>query len=290
MHQASAVTNCDWGIDPTDPDPGAKWSTHLNGARNLARAAIWNAAHCRSNDVAGVMDDTLSALRVGQQVSRSALIGCLVDMAVQNIVSSYVAQNLSLFRGTDGQRLATAFDDPSYEEEPSRAMEQEADRLDRLLAKLPSLPADEAEKDISGLYGWSDANPAAISRDQALAQIKQVADSERELAKALASSSEDELEAWQQHSTALDASSPLAKENLSAQELFVNKVQGVEVNRAMVVAGLAVAQGGTDALPLTPDPSSGQPFVYTETSDGFELRSTYQMNDKPMTMRFKQRP
>jgi hypothetical protein len=247
MHQASAVTNCDWGIDPTDP--GAKWLTHLNGSRNLARAAIWNAAHCRSNDVAGVMDDTLSALRVGQQVSQSALIGCLVDMAVQNITSSYVAQNLSRFRGTDSQRLAAAFNDPSYREEPSRAMEQEADRLDRLLAKLPSLPADEAEKEISGVYGWTDASPSEVSQEQAIPQIKQVADSERELASALASSSDDDYEAWLKSSTELQASNPLAKGTLGSLELFVDKVQSAEVNRALVVAGLAVAQGGADALP-----------------------------------------
>lgn len=289
MHQASAVTNCDWGIDPTDPDPGAKWLTHLNGSRNLARAAIWNAAHCRSNDVVGVMDDTLSALRVGQQVSRSALIGCLVDMAVQSIVSSYVAENLSLFRGTDGQRLAAAFDDPAYEEEPSRGMEQEADRLDRLLAKLPSLPADEAQKEISDLFMFSKVDTSEMSQDLVLAQIKQIAGSERELAKALASSSEDQLEVWQQDATALESSNPLAKEDLSANESFLNKVRWAEINRALVVAGFAVAQAGANALPSYPDPSSGQPFVYTETSGGFQLQSAYQMNGKPMTMQFKSR-
>jgi hypothetical protein len=67
----------------------------------------------------------------------------------------------------------------------------------------------------------------------------------------------------------------------------VAKVRAAEVNRALVVAGLAVAENGPDALAAHPDPSSGQPFVYTETADGFVLQSSHQLNGKPMTMQFK---
>jgi hypothetical protein len=42
-----------------------------------------------------------------------------------------------------------------------------------------------------------------------------------------------------------------------------------------------------DALQSYSDPASGQPFVYTETADGFELQSAYQVYGKPMTMQFK---
>jgi hypothetical protein len=31
----------------------------------------------------------------------------------------------------------------------------------------------------------------------------------------------------------------------------------------------------------------GQPFGYTETTNGFELQSCYQVNGKPMMMQFK---
>ena len=50
MHQASAVTNCDWGVEPI------MWDTklpYLNASRQLARAVVWNAAHCRPNDATG---------------------------------------------------------------------------------------------------------------------------------------------------------------------------------------------------------------------------------------------
>ncbi len=283
MHQASSVTNCDWGIDPKTFAPKL---SDLNGARNIARAAIWSAAHCRSNDVTGATDDAVSALQLGQQISRTAVIGCLVDIAVQSITSSYVTQNLGLFRDANGARLAAAFDNPAYQEAPSRAMEQDADSLDRLVTKLSSLPTGEAEKQLAELYGLSDPDISIMNRDLFLVDMKQVVDLDRELAKALTPSSEDELETWRTHSTELTASNPLASVN-KAYDAFVDRAQRAAVSRAMVVAGLAVAQNGTDALQSHTDPSSGKTFLYTGTPDGFELQSSFEVNGKPMKMQFK---
>ena len=94
------------------------------------------------------------------------------------------------------------------------------------------------------------------------------------------------MEIWRTHSTELTASNPLAKVN-EAYDLFVNKAQRAAVSRVMVMAGLAVAQEGPDALALHPDPASGEPFQYTKADDGFELQSSFEVNGKPMTMRFK---
>jgi hypothetical protein len=285
MHQASTVTNCDWGIDPTAFD--AKLP-HLTPARSIARAAIWHAARCRSNNVAGATEDLLSALLMGRNVSRSALIGYLVDQSVQDMVSTYVAQNLETFRGPDAHRLASAINDPAYEEEPSRAIEQEADIIDHFAAHLASLPATEAEKQFSK-WGNSIFLEVPTNLDQAttLTALKQVADSERELAKVLASASEDEYQTWLQHWTELQASNPLAKGLLGSNDYLVDKIRRAEVQRQMVIAGLAVGEDGTETLAAHPDPSSGKPFVYTETDDGFELQSTFIFNDKPYKIRFK---
>jgi hypothetical protein len=272
MHQASAVTNCDWGVDLTTDT----LLPYLGPARNIARAAIWSAAHCRTNDVTAATDDAMAVLKLGQQVSRGAMLGCLVDMALQRLAAAYVSQNLGSFQGADAQRLAAAFNDPTYQGALSRAMEQEAEIDEQQAAKQAATAA---------------ANGYSTNLDQIgiFAAYKQSIDSERQLAKALTSSSQEDFEAWQQSETELKSSSPLTKLMLSIDENFLDHVQAAEVNRSLVVAGLAVAQGGTDALQSNPDPSSGQPFVYAETPDGFELRSTYQVNGKPMTMQFRLR-
>ena len=286
MHQASAVTNCDWGIDPIDFD--TKFP-HLGAARNLARAAVWSAAHCRSNDAAGATDDAVSVLRLGRTVSQTVMLGSLVDMAIQSIAVSYVAPNLGMFHGAEGQRLASALNDPAYGESPARAMEREAEMVDRLAAKLATLPPTDAGNELSRELGSADGE--SISPDQLanfLAGTKEVADLERGLAKVLRSSSEEEYEAWHTRFDELQEGSNLAAMLLlPAYDRYVDRVQRAEVTRTLVEAGLAVAEGGTEALAAHPDPASGKPFVYTKTDNGFELQSSYQLNDKPMKMQFK---
>jgi hypothetical protein len=274
MHQAAAVTNCDWGIVTLDKVP---WP-HLGQSRAIARAAIWSAAHCRSNDVTGATDDALSVLRLGHQVSQSAIIGSLVDIALQGLASSYVSQNIALFQGNDAQRVASAFDDQSYAATISRALQQEADMVERQVAELAEMSDDDLRKHYDG----------TVDRSAMQAEYQQVADSERALAKALADSSEVEYEAWRRQAAQIQDSNPLGA-TLSTFDMFLNKVQGAEVNRAMVVAALAVAQGSVVTLQSNPDPSSGQPFLYTETANGFELQSPHQVNGQPMTMQFRLR-
>ncbi len=282
MHRATAVTNCDWGIEPLMYDTKLP---HLSPARGISRAAIWNAAHCQGDDLPGAADDVLSALRLGRSVSHTAVVGSLVDMAIQAVAESYVAANVGLFRGSETQRLTSILTDPAYEAEPSLAMEQEAIIHDRFVAKLASMPADEFEKSISQMLDGGDA--PKMDRAVALAKYKQVTDSEHDLAKALASGSADEYEAWLQQRSELEQSNPLAKELLSSWDKFVDRVERAAVSRAMVVAALEVAEAGPSALQSHPDPSTGQPFVYTETTDGFELQSSFQTNGVPLKMQFK---
>lgn len=282
MHQATAVTNCDWGIEPLTFDSRLP---HLNPARGISRAAIWNAAHCRQNDASGASEDVLSTLQLGRSVSSSALIGSLVDVAIQGIAETYVAANIGLFRGAEGKRLSASFSDSIYEEEPSRAMEQEASMVENSVPKLVSMPPEELEKNLSQLLDGQ--NVPEMDRAALLASFQQTADSQRALAKALASGSADEYEAWQQSSAELQNSNPVAKGFLAAYDRVVDKWERGAVNRALVVAGLAVAEEGASVLQSHPDPSNGQPFVYTETSDGFELQSGFKTNGVPLKMQFK---
>jgi len=284
MHQATAVTNCDWGIEPLTFDTKLP---HLSPARAIARAAIWNAAHCRENDVTGASEDVLSTLRLGKIVSSSALIGSLVDMAIQGTAESYVAANIGLFRGSESQQLSVLLTDPAYEKVPSQALEQEASIHERLIAKLASLPADQFEKQMSEVDEAFGESSPKMDRAAVLASLQQIVDSQRTLAKALASGSEDEYEAWQKSSAELQNSNPLAEMFFGSYDKYLDRADRAAVNRALIVAGLAVAQDGPSALQSQLDPSTGQPFVYTETSDGFELQSGYKTNGVPLKMQFK---
>jgi hypothetical protein len=73
---------------------------------------------------------------------------------------------------------------------------------------------------------------------------------------------------------------------LPTLEGLVNKAREAVVDRKMAAAGLAVLQSGQEALSAYPDPASGQPFVYREKADGFQLQSDYQLHGQPITMTF----
>ncbi len=67
----------------------------------------------------------------------------------------------------------------------------------------------------------------------------------------------------------------------------VDKTRAMTVRSAMAAAGLPVMQNRPNALQTHPDPTTGQPFAYTPTSDGFELQSGYQFMGEPVKLRFK---
>ena len=59
------------------------------------------------------------------------------------------------------------------------------------------------------------------------------------------------------------------------------------VRSAMAAAGLAVMQDGPDTLQSHLDPSTGKPFVYKQTPDGYDLESSFQFKGKSLKLSFK---
>jgi hypothetical protein len=57
-----------------------------------------------------------------------------------------------------------------------------------------------------------------------------------------------------------------------------------DVRRALLSAALDVRLDGRDALKNHPDPVVGGPLEYTDFAGGFELRSRFRQDDKPLTL------
>src|SRR5262249_33669257 len=53
---------------------------------------------------------------------------------------------------------------------------------------------------------------------------------------------------------------------------------------ALLSAALAVRRDGPDALKKHPDPVGGRPFEYVPFEGGFELRSKFKVEDKPLSL------
>jgi len=284
MHQAAAMTNCDWGIGPLTFETKLP---QLAAGRGIARATIWSATHCRSNNVPVAAEDVISVVHLGRQLSQLALIGCLVDMAVQNSAMSCVATNLDWFNGAAGQQLAAAIAAAEYGAPLSHALDQEAGAVESVAGKIAALPV-VTEKDIASLTGLNLAGNSTIDPATVVAQLKQVADFTRNTATSLSSGSAVEYETWLQQANELSATNIFAKLLLPVLGVVVQKAQAETVNQALVLAGVAVTTDGPAALAAHPDPSTGQPFTYREVPGGFELQSNYQVNNQPLKIVFPQ--
>ena len=288
MHQAAALTNCDWGIE--QPITFDTVLPHLSPCRNIARTAIWSAAHCRTGKPAGAVDDLLAASRLSQKVSQGpVLISYLVDLAIQGLVMDSVAAHASILVGAGDTRLVQIFDDADYDEGLRRAIEQEADISSAEADKLAAMPPEEAMRELRSITNFPDDRKTrlqSIEPMQAVADIRQIAELWRQYARVLGSTETDYRD-WVTHLETIRETNPIAEAYLEGIESTLAKTQAMTVRSAMLVAGLAVMQDGPDALQSHLDPATGQPFTYTQTSDGFELQSGYQFLNRPLKLSFK---
>jgi hypothetical protein len=287
MLQAAAATNCDWELE--QPITFKTLLPHLSPCRNLARAAVWSAAHCQTNDPSAAVDDLIATSRLGQNVfSPATLIGHLVDLAIQGLVVHSVAENASLLASADDTRLVELLSDANYDEGLRRAFEQEADSTAREADKAASLPPEEAIVELEKFFGpyASDSELGRMDPVQMIACLRQAADLQRQYAQAL-EMPDAEYQAWLASLQAASNTNPIVGMEVSSLRPAVDKTQAMTVNSAMAVAGLAVTQDGTDALQLHPDPTTGQPFAYQQTADGFELESSFQVAGKSLKLSFK---
>ena len=121
---------------------------------------------------------------------------------------------------------------------------------------------------------------------RAIADLRQASELQREYSQAR-ELPEAEYRAWLTSLQAAETTNPFVEYFVTNLAPAVDKTQAMTVRSAMAAAGLAVMQSGPDALQSHSDPTTGQPFTYTPTSDGFELQSGYQFKGEPVKLRFK---
>jgi hypothetical protein len=282
IRQAAAVSNCDWGVEqPVTTNTVYPYLQGLQDSRNLARAAIWSVGHCRTNDASAAIDDLIATSRLGQNVSSPATeIGLLVDLAIQGLVAYSVAENASFLASADDSQLIDLLTNAHYDDELRRVFEQSADTNTRFADDLTDMPPDEALRQLTNR--WTEAGYASFASQiqsmglaQAVADLRQVAELEREYADALVLP-DAEYSAWMASRDEAGIANPFVAFYVTPLERSVDHAQYATVISAMAAAGLAVMQDGPDALSSYPDPATGRPFTYTQTDDGFTLESGFQ--------------
>ena len=283
MQQATTATNCDWGVERL------KYGSimpYLDPSRHLARAAVWSATHCRTNNASVAVDDLLASSRLGQNVEiPPSVIGYLVNMSIQErVIKSAAMQASTLARDP---RLVQLFNDANYYAEFRRGLDQEAEISDQTADAIAAMTTEEMMQLLNKALGGSSTNPLpTMDQAQTIAYLRQIAELQRQYAQTL-ELPEADYNKWLAGQTAFRQTNPFANIFFSTMGENMTKTQLFTVYNAMAAAGLAVVREGMGALQLYTDPSTGLPFTYRQTADGYELESSFPFRGKPLKLSFK---
>jgi hypothetical protein len=280
--QAAQLSNCDWEIGTWTFDTELP---KMAAGRGVALAAVWNSARCREDDYDGIVDDLICGLLLSQRLAECRILGNSLNSANQSSIIDFLAAHLTNLVSAHGvTRLTALLDEERAGRQFYAVFGGEINVFDREADKLAAMPVQEASQ-----YLQTKLNPSSpVDPRKVAADMQQVANLYREYATTLGTTNENPDALWQelQALQKSDPSVPLIF-NANTMKTWFALTRKAAVERQMLLAGIAILQGKQDALESYPDPSSGRPFAYTQTADGFELQSTYERFNQPVKLSFR---
>ncbi len=285
IHDAARADYYDWGLGEVSIDkPMPQYRIILE----LAQAALWSAAYRFAEDPAGAIEDLAARAKIPRSETH-LLIGGLVVSSIEGSALDVIRENARHLDASTLERARTFLAESTLNQDVSRAFAGEAALMDPVFNTLSAMSPEERLKYARSLWGI-DLGPAA---EKVLLDPERLADEasfikriEAQMAEAM-SWPDAQFKAWNSEFTARLVDYPLAALSLPALGGVRDAFRRVQVEREMLAAGLAILSSGPEAAALARDPGTGNPFSYTTSATGFELRSpTLDKKGKPISMRF----
>ena len=289
LHRGAKLQHCDWGLDSNDGI--SLLLPHLSKARALSRLAALRARSRfeQGNWKAGRQDAT-DVMVLGRHVGDDPImISILVRYVIEGASIDAVAPYVTKIKADPKQAART------YEELPKAATLQDAIRNEKT-HMLGSIVKQLNEADDwkhlwqQFLQGSEDADEIKHidSLERILGYIEQLSPTYDELARLVALPKSEFDAKYPAFTEKTKAANPLAGTLLPAVDKILATERRHQARMAMLLAGIAVAQEGPDALKKTNDPFADGPFEYTAIDSGFELKSKLLHEGKPVTLTFGQ--
>ena len=300
MRRGAALPRCDWGITYED-------GVYLRvpqgpAARTLAALACLRARlRFEAGRNAEALDDVVAAMTLGRHVSREGgFILLLVGYAIEARMGETLAAYLPRLDTKAVQGLKTRLDAlPPFASQATALRTCEKETLDWFIREVKAAKDEERLLALLGFVGVSegkeggkrDVRGAARAflrecggtKEGVLKYAEEARPSYDRLAKKLELPPEQfdkefEREAKKQ------AGNPVFKVFFPALPKCRQSQARADARRALLSAALAVRLDGPDALKKHPDPVGGGPFEYVPFEGGFELRSKFKVEDKPLSL------
>lgn len=290
LRRAAKLRNCDWGFDYRD---GINLLLpHLAKARTLARIAVLDARRAfEKGPSATARDDAYAIMAMARQLGGDhTLVSMLVSYSLENLTVDLVAPHVP--------KLGAAYSDAvaMFETLPPSPKLAHAILCERRLTAsiLRQLKEAEASRPGSWREIWKNTTgpdlPESLKNIESLDRLAQLLEdfqsTYEELGRLVVLPHADFDAKYPEFAERARAASPLAELLLPAMDKVAAAQRKAEVRMAMLLAGVAVAEGGPEKLADLKDPFGDGPFTYREVPGGFELTSQLQSEGKSVTVKF----
>jgi len=285
IHDAARADYYDWGLGEVSIDkPMPQYRIIIE----LAQAALWSAAYRFAEDPAGAIEDLAARAKIPRSET-SILIGGLVASTIERSALDVIRENAAHLNASTLERARTFVTESTFNEDARRSFEGEATMSDSFFNKIAAMVPEERLKWAPSVWGEK-LEPAAakvlLDNERLADEVRLVKKFTAQMAEAM-SWPDAQFKAWNSEFRAGLSDYPLAAISLPALDGVRDAFRRVQVEREMLGTGLSILADGPAAAALARDPGTGNPFSYTTTAAGFELRSpTLDEKGKPISMRF----
>ena len=314
---AQATVPCDWGIDMS-PGP-ATLLPHLARCRGSAQAARLRTMWALQNGLQSeARDDLLAALTLGRNASRDGtMIAALVQIAIENIVCSFVAENFHQFSPGILKQISDQFTaaPPRGTLAACIAMEKTSFLVwlvDKIVTLQKQNPGDDARvmagiREVISGFGsgdegqgnpakpslWEQVNKAARGKSEGVLELLRDEEALYQRMAVIMALPQSEFDTQvKQFSAEVESSAnPFVTETIPAVQKARPKEFAVMAHLAMVRAAVEYKLRGEAGLKSVIDPYGQAPFsfarfIFEGVDRGFELKSAYAGRDFPEVLIF----
>ncbi len=302
IHHGARLPRCDWGIG-WEEDGIEVLLPQMSASRVLSSLACLRARmRFADGHAAEAIDDIIAAKTLGRQVSRDgSLIGVLVGYNNEGRTDDALAMFLPELDPGTIQGLKSRLDAFPEGGKPDAGLRRcEAKTLEWFIRRVKSAKDKESLVALLAPLAVTSSQPEGTPRDSGeqgralLEQCGGTADGVLKFAEATRSSYElladkmalplDQFEKEFERETMRQAGNPVYKLFFPALGKFRRSQARADIRRALLSAAIAVRLDGPEALKDHPDPVVGGPFEYASFAGGFELRSKFERDSRPVIL------
>jgi hypothetical protein len=289
LRRGAKLRHCDWGLDYDDGI--GLLLPHLAKARELARLAALHARYSfEQGDRQSAREDAHAMMVLARHVGRdpimiSVLVRYLIEGMALDVLEPRVAESKAPHAFVVSQYAAL----PPAPSVKDTVLVEKRTFIEWVAKKLR---ADEQARPGSWREQWKNLLGAEASNDlreietfeEALRLLESIGPVYDELAKILVLPRSEFDAEYAEFKRRTAAANPLTALLLPSVDKLRATEDRNQARLALLMAAMAVAHSGPEALQEIRDPFGDGPFEYRKLDDGFELKSKLVHEGEPVTL------